>query len=45
MRWRFKLDPNQTDEEITLEGTALKYGSILASFSFILTSKLKEIFN
>ena len=29
MRWRFKLDPNLADEEITLESTALKYESIL----------------
>ena len=39
MKWRFKLDPNLTDEEITLESTALKYESLLAQFSFILTSK------
>ena len=32
MRWRFKLDPNLTDEEITLESTALKYESILVQF-------------
>ena len=42
MRWRFKLDPNLTDEEITLENTALKYESILAQIFIYIGFKNKE---
>ena len=32
IRWKFQLSPNLNDKEITLEGTALKYESILSQF-------------
>ena len=40
IRWRFKLGPNLTDEEITLEGTAFKYESVLAQFFNYIGNKI-----
>ena len=45
IRWRFKLDSNLTDEEITLEGTALKYESVLAQFFNYIGNKIQRNFN
>ena len=45
IRWRFKLDSNLTDEETTLEGTALKYESILAHFFNYIRNKIQRTFN
>ena len=42
MRWRFKLDPNLADEEITLESTALKYESLLAQFFIYFGIKIER---
>ena len=44
IRWKFKLDPNLTDQEITLEGTTLKYESILVQF-FDYINKIQRYFN
>ena len=41
MRWRFKLDPNLTGEEITLESTALKYESLLSQFFIYIGIKIE----
>ena len=42
MRLRFKLDPNLTNEEITLESTALKFESILAQFFIYIGIKIQR---
>ena len=42
MRWRFKLDPNLTNEEITLESIVLKYESILAQLFIYIDIKIQE---
>ena len=45
IRWKFKLDSNLTDQEITLEGTSLKYESILVQFFNYIGSKIQRNFN
>ena len=45
IRWKFKLDPNLTDQEITLEGTSLKYESILVQFFNYIGNKIQRNFN
>ena len=44
IRWNFKLDPNLTDQEITLEGTSLKYKSILVQFFNYIDNKIQRNF-
>ena len=44
IKWKFKLDSSLKDEEIILEGTALKYESILVQFFNYIGYKLHRNF-
>ena len=45
IRWKFQLSTNLNDKEITLEGTALKYESILSQFLNHIGIKQHKNFN
>ena len=42
---KFKLDPNLKNQEITFEGTSLKYESILVQFFDFFDNKVQRDFN